>query len=325
MSGCFGSILKSPAHPDDPNRTLDILDLPGMVAERYGIHYVELQHSNFVSTETSYLREFHERLKKAKSQMNQINLEFGPLNISAPDPIVRLETIDLTKAWVDHAVILGCPRVMVNQGTLALEVRQAAIEALKAMVAYGKTKKIFITMENRDNGNAFRGDRAGAPGAPNSATTGAAARPVRPPSPPWEVVVEVIKAAGAWANPDAGHFPDEASRRAGLRVMYPMSSGGSHCHYNPERYSEAEAIKISKEVGYKGLYSMGRRRWQQLRPVRPRADTPGRTAQGHLEGADDGASTLRQGGRECRIRPGRGRPFWRSSCLRRNSACGHAA
>ena len=38
--------------------------------------------------------------------------------------------------------------------------------------------------------------------------------------------------------------------------MYPLSSGSSHCHYNPERYSEANAIKISKEVGYKGLYSI---------------------------------------------------------------------
>jgi hypothetical protein len=70
------------------------------------------------------------------------------------------------------------------------------------------------------------------------------------------VVVEVIKASGIWANPDIGNFPDEEARAAGLRVMYPLSSGSSHCHYNPERYSEANAIKISKEVGYKGLYSI---------------------------------------------------------------------
>ena len=38
--------------------------------------------------------------------------------------------------------------------------------------------------------------------------------------------------------------------------MYPLSSGSSHCHYNPERYDEAKAIQISKELGYKGLYSI---------------------------------------------------------------------
>jgi hypothetical protein len=190
--------------------------------------------------------------------MNQINVEFGALNISATDPVLRLETIDLTKKWVDHAEILGCPRVMVNQGTLAPDVRQSAIDALKTINAYAKTKKVFITMENRGGGGG-RGGRAGAP--PTATATaappdGAPPAPPRPVSPSWDVVVEVIKASGIWANPDVGNFPDEEARAAGLRAMYPLSSGSSHCHYNPERYNEANAIKISKEVGYKGLYSI---------------------------------------------------------------------
>ena len=254
MSLCFNPIIKSAAHPDDPKRTLEILDLPDMIVERYGVHRVEMQHSHFASTETAYLEEFRGRMKKAKSQMNQINVEFGTLNISATDPVLRLETIDLTKKWIDHAVMLGCPRIMVNQGTLAPEVRQTAIDTLKTINAYGKTKKVYITMENRGGGGGGRGGRAGAPPA---ATPGnASAAPPRPPSPSWEVVVEVIKASGIWANPDVGNFPDEEARAAGLRAMYPLSSGSSHCHYNPERYNEANAIKISKEVGYKGLYSI---------------------------------------------------------------------
>jgi hypothetical protein len=260
MSLSFGRMLKSPAHPDDANRTLDILDLPDLVAKRWGIHHVEMQHSHFLSTETAYLEEFHSRLKKAKSQVNQINVEFGQLNISSPDPSLRLETIDLTKQWIDHAVAIGCPRVMVNQGTLAPEVRQTAIDTLKTINAYGKAKKVFVTMENRDDGpNAGRG-RGGRAGEvpPGTVPPGAteAAMAARPRSPTWEVLVEVMKASGTWANPDIGHFPDEASRAAGLRVMYPLSSGGSHCHYDPEHYSEANAIKISKEVGYKGLFSL---------------------------------------------------------------------
>ena len=38
--------------------------------------------------------------------------------------------------------------------------------------------------------------------------------------------------------------------------MYALTSGNSHAHYNPERYSEAETVNISKEVGYKGPYSI---------------------------------------------------------------------
>ena len=258
MSLCFNPIIKSAAHPDDPKRTLAIMDLPDMIAEHYGVHHVEMQHSHFESTEPGYMEEFRNRVKKAKAQMNQINVEFGTLNISATDPVVRLETIDLTKKWVDHAVILGCPRIMVNQGTLAPDVRQAAIDTLKTINAYAKSKKVFITMENRGGGGGGRG-RGGPGAAPNTtppADAAAAAAPPRPQQATWEVVVEVIKASGIYANPDVGNFPDEEARAAGLRVMYPLTSGSSHCHYNPERYNEANAIKISKEVGYKGLYSI---------------------------------------------------------------------
>jgi hypothetical protein len=251
MTLCFNSILKSPQHANDPQRTLDILDAPQMIAERYGIHHVEFQHSHFVSTETAYLREVRDRLRRAKSQMNQICLEFGPLNISAPESILRLETIDLTKQWIDHAVAVGCPRVMINQGTLGPEIRPSAIAALKAMNDYGKSRQVFVTMENRGGGRPAPRPDAIPGGVP--ATAPAANRP---PSPSWDVVVEVIKAAGIHANPDIGNFPDNEARASGLRVMYPLSSGSSHAHYAPDRYSEADAVKISKEVGYKGLYSI---------------------------------------------------------------------
>jgi hypothetical protein len=97
MTLSFNSVLKSPAHPDDPKRTLDILDTPQMIADRYGVHHVELQHTHFVSTELPWLKELRERLRKAKSQMNQICLEFGILNISSPDPMLRVERSTLPK------------------------------------------------------------------------------------------------------------------------------------------------------------------------------------------------------------------------------------
>ena len=214
-----------------------------MIADRYGIHHVEFQHTHFASTEPAYLKEVSDRLKKAKSQMNQICLEFGPLNISSPDPVLRLETIDLTKQWIEHAARRRMSPRHAESGTLAPEVLETAIDTLKTMGDYGKSRKVFVTMENR-------GQR------PPSSTAGrnrGSAESAPTPRRGWEVIVEVIKAAGIHANPDIGNFPDEATRAAGLRAMYPLSSGSSHAHYAPERYSEADAIKISKEVGYKGL------------------------------------------------------------------------
>jgi hypothetical protein len=241
MTLCFNRVLKDPDHPDDAQKTLDIMDVPQMIADRYGIHYVEFQHSHFASTELPYLREVRDRVKQAKCRMNQINVEFDPFDISSPERDVRLETIDLTKQWIDHAVVVGCPRVMINQGTLAPEVLETAKATLKTIAEYGKTRKVFVTAENRGGGRR----PAPPPGTPPRPTTAS-----------WEVLVEVLKATGAYANPDIGNFPDEASRAAGLRVLYPLSSGSSHAHYAPERYNEAAAIQISKEVGYKGLYSV---------------------------------------------------------------------
>ena len=70
----------------------------------------------------------------------------------------------------------------------------------------------------------------------------------------WQELVDVIKAAGAWTNPDCGNFPDEEARQAGLRVMYPMSSGSSHVHYDPQPLEPAGCDReFQKEVGYKGI------------------------------------------------------------------------
>jgi sugar phosphate isomerase/epimerase len=215
------SILKIPDQPDDPKRTLDLMDFPDMVAERYGVHNVEMQQEHFFSTEPAYIREFLGRVKKAKSRVSQINLEFGQLNISAANPLRRLELIELSKRWVDHAVTLGCPRVMVNPGTLAPPVRPTAIEALKAINGYAKTKKVFITFE------------------PQHAN--------------WEAALDIIKAAGIWANPDCKEFRDDEDRSKGLHLMYLMTAGNSHCTTGA---NIAGSVKIAKEVGYKGLYTI---------------------------------------------------------------------
>jgi hypothetical protein len=234
MSLCFDSILKSASRPADPKRTVDIMGFADMLAQRYGIHRVEFQQTDFDSTEPAYFQEFRRRMKKAKSQVNQLNLEFANLNISATDPVIRLETIELTRSWIDHAVELDCPRVMVAQGTLAPAVRQAAIDTLKAMNAYARTKNVSVTMEPR-----WRAD------ATNNV--------------PWDVFVEVLKASGTYANPDCGNFPDKESRATALPIMYRMTSGSSHVKHFPDRFSTADAIRMSKEAGFKGVFTIEER------------------------------------------------------------------
>lgn len=267
MTYCFDSLVKGIGKPDDPNRTLDILDAPQMIADHYGIHHVEMQHTHFQATDKQYFQEMKDRLKKANSQLTQICLEFDFVDLSSKQKYQQLEMVALSKDWIDYCVQLGCPRVLLNQGPLTPDVVENAKWTLKQIAEYGKTQKVACDMENRGGGRRpAAAPAAGAPGAPAGATAmaappgGGTAAPAAPAQERggWEVLVQVIKAAGpgAYANPDIGNFPDEESRAAGLRVMYTMTSGNSHAHYAPDRYDEAKAIAISKEVGYKGLFSI---------------------------------------------------------------------
>jgi hypothetical protein len=255
MSLCFNSILKNPSQPDAPARTLDVMDLGQMLADRYGVHNVEMQHAHFPATDAAYLKDFRERLAKTQSQVTNINLEFGPQNISAPDPALRQQAIDRTREWIDHAVALGCPRIMINQGQPTLENKDVAIAALKAMGDYGKSKNIKVAMENRGGG----GGRQSAAAPVNPAPPAPPAPPANPaPAAPaaWVLLVEIIKGSGTWANCDIGNFPDQETQHAGIRGMFPLTDGNCHVKLNPARYDLPAALAVVKQLGYTGLYSI---------------------------------------------------------------------
>jgi hypothetical protein len=256
MSLGFNSILKTPGQPDNPARTLDVMDLGQMYADRYGVHNVEMQHSHFPSTEETWLKDFRARLARTTSQVTNINLEFGPQNISADDPALRQQALDRTKQWVDYAAALGCPRIMVNQGAPTQENKGVATETLKAMGAYGKTKNVMVAMENRGGGGGRRGAAPpGAPGAPPApATPPVAAAPAGPAA--YILLVEIIKGSGTYANCDLGNFPDQDTQHAGMRAMFPLTDGNCHVKLNPARYDLPAALALTRELGYKGLYSI---------------------------------------------------------------------
>jgi len=250
MSLCFNSILKNPSQPGDPARTLDVAELGQMLADRYGVHNLEMQHAHFPVTEPAYLREFRDRLAKTQSQVTNINLEFGPQNISAADPALRQQAIDRTKEWIDHALALGCPRIMVNQGAPSQENKDVAIAALKAMGDYGKSRNIMVAMENRGGGGGRQGPAA--PGA-----TPASPAPPAPVGPPaWVLLVEIIKGSGTYANCDLGNFPDQDTQHAGIRGMFPLTDGNCHVKLNPARYDLPAALALVKQLRYTGLYSI---------------------------------------------------------------------
>jgi sugar phosphate isomerase/epimerase len=226
MAYSFVRILKVPGQAPSPERTLEVFDLPQMFADRYRVHNVEMQHNYFESTETSFLKTFVAQLAKTKSRVTNINLELGNMSISAATPALRAQAVDLTRAWIDHAIVLGSPRVMINQGKLTPENKAAAIETLQHMTAYAKTKNIMVGAEPRDDD--------------------------------FTLLTEVLRAGGAYTNPDVGNFGgDQAHQHEGMRAMFPYTDGNCHMKIlNPPKYDLPTAVRLTKELGYKGLYSI---------------------------------------------------------------------
>ena len=264
MSANFDKALKVGAGaPSDAARTLDVMDLAQMIADRFGVHRIELEHAHFLSTEAAYLKDLKDRVAKAKSQITQINTEFQGSNASAGGFSARAQAIDLAKQWIDHAQALGCPRVMVNPGTLAENARTNAIEALKIMGEYGRAGKVTVSIENRDNGAPPPAPPPPPPAASavqqaaqaGAGRGGGGGTPAVPPT--WQVVVDVAKAAGIMVTPNVGYFPNEIERAAGLKAMFALMPGTTHCAVDAAKYSFANAIKISKDAAYKGLYAIG--------------------------------------------------------------------
>ena len=234
MSGNFSDLLTQVTNwsqPATPGK-LDILDFPDMLADRYGIHNVEVEDRHFLSLETAYYEKFHARLQKAKSRMINIDLELddigyrGTITPCSPDPHIRAHAIELTKQWIDRAALIECPSVMINQGRTWGDDLTPIIDALKLLRDYGEPKNVAIIMEERG------------------------------PSIPIDTLVKVIQESGTHANPDMGNWKDEQSMERGLRLMYPLALTVSHVKWNPDRFSLATAIAISREMGFKGIYSL---------------------------------------------------------------------
>jgi hypothetical protein len=262
----FENMLKVPGLWEESTDTLDLFDVPQMLADRYGVHNIEIQHTHFPSTDASFLRDMRARAEKVQSRFSNINLEFGPMNISAPEPVLRLQAIDLTRQWIDHAVVLGSPRVMINQGNLTYASKAHAIGALKPIVEYGRSKGILIGVETRGVGGNNRGV-IGTVMPPPPPGTPPAARPAPPPPgapqpvltapPTWVLLAEVLSDSGARANVDIGGVgaADQGELHAALRALLPMTVGNMHIRPTP-RWDLATAIRFTVTLGYQGLYSI---------------------------------------------------------------------
>ncbi|MEO6237944.1 MAG: TIM barrel protein [Vicinamibacterales bacterium] len=216
---------------DNPAKVLmDVRDFPGMVADQYHVHNVEIILPHFLSAEPSLVREFKERLARAHSRLVNMPLDFGVLwnkpAISSTDAAERDAAIALYKKGIDTAHALGSPSVRCDPGLVNLVDPAVTVDAYRQLAAYANAKGIKVVVEN--HGEISRNP---------------------------DVLTAILKAAGVGALPDFGNFPDEATRERGLRALFPLAGEVAHAKLR-EGQDFARCMRIAAESGFKGVFSI---------------------------------------------------------------------
>jgi sugar phosphate isomerase/epimerase len=167
-----------------------------MIADRYHIHNVEVQ-TMYLQPETSFIAEFRERLKRAKSKLVSIAAEpSDEINqaLGSEDEKARANTVAVNVKWIDYAAAIGSPTLMINQGNLHDDPAPLT-DSAKKLVNYGRTKNMVINAEPR--GSSGRNP---------------------------DILAKAMRESGMRATPDIGNFSDEARNR-GIPEMMPLAEG----------------------------------------------------------------------------------------------------
>jgi len=225
-----------------PGPMLALLDFPELIVNKYKVHHFEFCTTHFASSEPSYLQEIKSRLARTHSTIVNMPVDVEELwdqgGLSDPDKAKREFAINAYKKWIDVAHTLGVKSVRCDPGKMDPQNLERTAESYKALVSYAAPKGVHVIIENH-----------GGVGSEHP-----------------EELVKLFKLVGLatiGALPDMGNFPDEATREKGLALLYPYAHVVTHAKGLDigadgveKKYDFPKAIAISKQAGFKGIYSI---------------------------------------------------------------------
>ncbi len=249
---------------------MNMMDLPDAVADRLHLHHLEVCNINLLSMEPSYIGEFKERMKKAKSSAVDLIVELDPpatkyrgyISVCSPDPEIRAHAIEETKKWIDIAAVLGSPSIMPDQGVRYLPgtpPRPPAPPAGSKTARSGR-REFQAAPWNREDLQALTPCIEGLKTAVDYGKTKGVAVILEPRGEPVDELVYMLMGSGAHANPQIGTV-------YGLELLYPLAITVQHVSL---RGNLPVAIPLSKELGFKGWFSIetgGSDPWAEMQAV----------------------------------------------------------
>jgi sugar phosphate isomerase/epimerase len=225
-----------------PGDMLKLLDFPKMIADKYQVHNLEICAPHFDSTEAGYLKELGARLQEVGSKVVNMPVDINELwekgGLSDRDVNVREKAIKGAKKWIDIAVEIQCGSVRCDPGKINPKNLTPTIESYKQLSEYGRSKGVQVIIENH-----------GGLGSEHP-----------------EELVALFKGVGGdlvGALPDFLNFPNETVRMKGLKLLFPYARIVCHAKGmkfdasgNETAYNFPKCIEISKQAGFKGIYSI---------------------------------------------------------------------
>jgi hypothetical protein len=216
---------------------LDMMDLPDAVADRLHLHNLEVCNINLLSMESSYIRKFKERLDKAKSKAVDLVVELDP-------PETRY-------------------RGHISACSADPDIRAQAIEMTRRWIDIAAVLGSPSIMPNQGVRYLTEDLTPCIEGIKSLIAYGKTknvAVILEPRGQKLEQLLALLKGSGAYSNPQVG-------TEEGLRQLYPLARTVQHV---TARFDIANMIKISKELGFKGWYSIetgGSDPWASIQKV----------------------------------------------------------
>jgi sugar phosphate isomerase/epimerase len=214
-----------------PGNPLRLVDVPAYYRERFAIRNLEFWSHHFESLEKPYLEELRTRVKAAKAELINVQVD-AKYDLASKNEDDRQASLATVRQWIDAAALLGSRAVRINPGRPDGSVEQS-IASMKEVNQYCESKGLPLLTENH---------------------FGLEMDP--------DVHLKIREAAGPknfYTLPDFGNYPVETMWDSLAKILpyaYVVSAKavdfdaqGKHISYDFDR-----CVQMCERAGFKGIY-----------------------------------------------------------------------
>ena len=142
-TGSFGRHFSETASKEK----IRLLDLPALMRDELDMHVLDLMTANLPSMEPKYLSKLRDRAEQVGCTLTNLKMNQKGIDMGSPDEEDRSRAIEVYKATIDAASVLGCRWVRPLPLPIAPDF-DAYVRSYRELIVYAKEKNISLLIEN---------------------------------------------------------------------------------------------------------------------------------------------------------------------------------